>query len=60
MKKSHIIANVLVAIAIAVVFWGIPDDLAWLTRLVLVTTIIGFVGLLVYIGIRFRETPSDR
>lgn len=59
MKRSHIIANVVVAVAIAGVFWGIPDDLAWLSRVILVTTIFGFVGLLVYIGLRFRDDPTE-
>ena len=59
MKRSHIIANIVVAALIAVVFWGIPDDLAWLSRIVLVTTIIGFVVTLVYIGVRFRDKPTE-
>ncbi len=59
MKRSHIIANVVVAILIAIVFWGIPDDLAWLSRIVLVSTIIGFIGILVFIALRFREKPTE-
>lgn len=59
MKRSHIIANVVVAILIAVVFWGIPDDLAWLSRIVLVGTIVGFIAVLGFIAFRFREKPTE-
>ena len=59
MKRSHIIGNLLMAVAITIVFWGIPDSLAWLARLILITTIFGFIGILLYIGFRFREKPSD-
>ena len=59
MKRSHVIANIVMAIAITIVIWGIPDDLAWLARLILIATIFGFIGLLIYIGVRFREKPSE-
>jgi hypothetical protein len=59
MKPRHIAANIVVAIAISVVLWGIPDDFAWLVRFILVSTIFGFIGLLIYIGVRFRERPSE-
>lgn len=59
MKRSHIVANIVVALAITIVLWGIPDSWAWLARFILVTTIFGFVVLLVYIGVRFREKPTD-
>lgn len=59
MKKSHIAANVLVAVLITVVFWGIPDEFVWLTRFILVSTIFGIVGLLIYIAARFRDRASD-
>jgi len=59
MKAGHVVANVLVAVVIAIVFWGIPDDLAWLRRFLLVTALFGIVGILVYIAVRFRVTPSD-
>lgn len=59
MKRSHIVANVVVAILIATVLWGIPDDLAWLARIVLVGTIVGFIGIIVFIALRFREKPTE-
>jgi hypothetical protein len=59
MKRSHIVANVVVAVLIAIVFWGIPDDLAWLSRMILVGTIIGIVVTLIYIGVRFRDKPTE-